>query len=102
MDCERRRAVIERRFFETRLPKVVLDRISRYAGEGRQLRAVFGPEGCRLVAVAAGCVPAVVLRADTHEQFAQLRTAVMLEWERATRLLQGQRRRTSSPEPLPA
>jgi hypothetical protein len=102
MDLERRRAVIERRFFETRLPKPVLDRISRYAQEGRELRAVFGPEGCRLVAVAAGCVPAVVLRTATHEQFAQLRTAVLLEWERATRMLQGRRHGRSSPEPLPA
>lgn len=101
MDGERRRAVIERRFFETRLPKPVMDRISRYAGEGRELRAVFGPDGCRLVAVAAGCVPAVVLRADTHEQFARLRTAALLEWNRATRMLQG-RRRAGTPEPLPA
>jgi len=101
MSFERRRAVIERRFFETRLPKPVMDRISRYAGEGRQLRAVFGPEGCRLVAVAAGCVPAVVLHSHTEEEFAQLRTAVLLEWERASRTLRS-RRRTSSSEPLPA
>jgi hypothetical protein len=101
MKFERRRAVIERRFFETRLPKPVMDRISRYAGEGRQLRAVFGPEGCRLVAVAAGCVPAVVVQAHTQEEFAQLRTTVLLEWKRASRTLRS-RRRTSSSEPLPA
>ncbi len=81
----------ERRFFETNLPKPVVDRISRYAKEGRELRAVFGPDGCRLLAVAGGCIPVVVLRADTPDQFAQLRTAALLEWRRATGALRSRR-----------
>lgn len=84
--------MIERRLFETRLPKPVVDRIGRYAKEGRQLRAVFGPEGCRLLAVAGGRIPVVVLRADTPDQFARLRTAALLEWKRATGPLRGRRR----------
>jgi hypothetical protein len=76
--------VIERRIFETSLPKPVVDRIGRYAKEGRELRAVFGPEGCRLLAVAGGRMPVVVLRANSMDQFAHLRTAALLEWKRAT------------------
>lgn len=83
--------MIERRLFETSLPKPVVDRISRYAKEGRELRAVFGPDGCRLLAVAGGSVPVVVLRAETPEQFARLRTAALLEWKRATGALRGKR-----------
>jgi hypothetical protein len=74
--------VIERRFFEPILPKVVTDRITRYAQEGRELRAVFGPDGCRLMAVTGGQLPAVVLRADNPERFAAMRSAAMLEWSR--------------------
>jgi hypothetical protein len=81
--------MIERRLFDTSLPKAVVDRISRYAREGRQLRAVFGPEGCRLLAVAGGAIPAVVLRAETPDQFARLRTAALLEWKRATAASRG-------------
>jgi len=91
--------VTERRLFETSLPKPVVDRISRYAKEGRQLRAVFGPEGCRLLAVAGGRIPVVVLRADTLDQFARLRTAALLEWRRATGALRGRRRMAADDSP---
>jgi hypothetical protein len=82
----------ERRKFKMSLPKPVADRISRYAAEGRQLRTVFGPQGCRLVAVAVGRVPAVVLRGDAPDQFAEMRSAVLVEWLRIRRRFQKKHR----------
>ncbi|MCW5978831.1 MAG: hypothetical protein KIT09_12175 [Bryobacteraceae bacterium] len=85
-------AVIEQRIIEPSLPKPVIDRVARFAREGRQLRAVFGPEDYRLVATAVGQLPVVVVRAHDPERFAGLRSAVVLEWSRVTRSLAGRKR----------
>lgn len=62
-------------------------RLSRYAREGRQLRAVFGRDGYRLLAVAEGRRPAILLWTTAPEQFALLRNAALLEWSRILRQL---------------
>lgn len=66
------------------LPKAILDRIRRYAKEGRELRVVYGHNGCVLLAVAMGQVPVAVLRSDTREQFTRMRSAALEEWVRAS------------------
>jgi hypothetical protein len=76
--------IIDQRMMEKSLPKPVMDRIGRFAREGRRLRALFGPEGYRLVATAMGHQPVVVVRAGGAEEFAGIRSAVLLEWARAT------------------
>ena len=81
------------------LPRPVVDRISRYAAEGRQLRTVFGSQGYRLLAVTLGRVPAVVLRADNADQFAEMRSAVVEEWLRIRR--RNGRGRRQMRQPLP-
>jgi hypothetical protein len=66
------------------LSKPVIDRIRRYATEGWEPHARYGQDGCLLVAVAMGQIPVVILRSE-REQFAELRSAAMIEWSRATR-----------------
>jgi hypothetical protein len=67
-----------------RLSKPVLDRIRRYATEGWQPHARYGQDECLLVAVAIGQIPVVILR-SARDRFGELRSAVMVEWTRATR-----------------
>ena len=92
-------ALSKRQRFRMSLPRPVVDRISRYAAEGRQLRTVFGSQGYRLLAVTLGRVPAVVLRADNADQFAEMRSAVLVEWLRIRR--QNGRGRRQMRQPLP-
>ena len=68
----------------TTLPKPVLDRINRYAEEGRVLEASYERDYCRLLAVANWQRPAVILRSSAVE-FSQMRSAAQIEWTRATR-----------------
>jgi len=68
----------------TTLPKPVLDRINRYAEEGRVLEASYERDYCRLLAVANWQRPAVILRSSAVE-FSQMRSAGQTEWTRATR-----------------
>ena len=64
------------------LPKAVLDRIHRYAKEGREPLARYEPDGCLLLAIATGQLPVVVLR-STREDFTKIRSAALIEWLRA-------------------
>jgi hypothetical protein len=73
------------------LPKAVLDRIHRYAKEGREPLARYEPDGCQLLAIASGQLPIVVLR-STREDFTQIRSAALVEWLRATQLKASSRR----------
>jgi hypothetical protein len=66
------------------LPKPVLDRIRRYAREGREPRARYGPDGCLLIAFANGQAPVVILR-STRREFSEIRSAALVEWMRAAR-----------------
>jgi hypothetical protein len=68
----------------TTLPKPVLDRINRYAEEGRVLEASYERDYCRLLAVANWQRPAVILRSSALE-FSEMRNAAQTEWTRATR-----------------
>ena len=68
----------------TTLPKPVLDRINRYAEEGRALQASYERDYCQLLAVANWQRPAVILRSSALE-FSEMRSAAQTEWERATR-----------------
>jgi hypothetical protein len=68
----------------TTLPKPVLDRINRYAEEGRVLVASYERDYCRLLAVGNWQRPAVILRSSAVE-FSQMRSAAQTEWTRATR-----------------
>ncbi len=67
------------------LPKPVLDRVRRYAREGRELHARYGHEGCLLLACAMGQLPVVVLRTTSREQFAPMCSAALIEWARAAK-----------------
>lgn len=78
---------IEQRTCEMSLPKPVIDRIGRFAREGRQLRATIGPEGYSLLATAMWQPPVVLARATNAEQFAGIKSAVLLEWSRVRRQL---------------
>ena len=64
------------------LPKTVLQRIHRYAREGRELKAVYKSGESRLLATAFGEMPIVVLRAADAEQFAEMRSEAFMEWRR--------------------
>jgi len=66
------------------LPKPVLDRIHRYAAEGRVLQTSYGEDCCLLLAVASWQLPAVILRSST-DKFAEMRSAAQIEWTRAAR-----------------
>jgi hypothetical protein len=68
----------------TTLPKPVLDRINRYAEEGRVLEASYERDYCRLLAVANWQRPAVILRSSVLE-FTEMRSAAQTEWKRAAR-----------------
>ena len=68
----------------TWLPKPVLDRIRRYAKEGRQPLVRYGQPDCLLLAVAMGQNPVVILR-SSREQFTELRSAALIEWVRVAR-----------------
>ncbi len=68
----------------TRLPKPVLDRINRYAEEGRVLQASYEHDYCRLLAVANWQLPAVILR-SSKDKFTEMRNAAQTEWARAAR-----------------
>ena len=70
-----------------KLPKVIVDRIHRYASEGSRLCAFFGPGDYRLLAVALGEVPVVILRSHSAEQFAQMRSEAFVEWALTSRKL---------------
>jgi hypothetical protein len=80
---------------ETRLPKPVLDRIHRYAAEGRVLQESHGDDGCRLLALANWQFPAVIL-SSPRDKFAQLRNAAQAEWARAARRHRNTRRSFST------
>jgi RNA:NAD 2'-phosphotransferase (TPT1/KptA family) len=66
------------------LPKPVLDRIRRYAKEGREPRARYGHDGCALLAFANGQLPVVILR-SSRKDFTETRSAALVEWTRAAR-----------------
>jgi hypothetical protein len=68
------------------LPKPVLDRIHRYAAEGRVLQVSYGEDGCRLLAVTNWQLPAVILR-SSKDKFAEMRSAAQTEWTRTARNL---------------
>jgi hypothetical protein len=68
-----------------RLPKAVLDRIRRYAKEGREPLARYEPDGCLLLAISTGQLPVVVLR-STREDFTEIRSAALVEWLRAAQM----------------
>jgi hypothetical protein len=74
-----------------RLPKAVLDRIHRYAKEGREPLARYEPDGCLLLAIASGQLPVVVLR-STREDFTEIRSAALVEWLRVAQLKTSPRR----------
>ena len=68
----------------TVLPKPVLDRIHRYAREGREPRVRYGPNDCLLLASAHGQLPVVVLKSSVQE-FPQIRSAALVEWLRVSK-----------------
>jgi len=74
-----------------RLPKAVIDRIHRYAKEGREPLARYEPDGCLLLAITTGQLPVVVLR-STREDFTQTRSLALVEWVRAAPLKASPRR----------
>ena len=67
------------------LPKPVVDRIHRYAKEGRQPGTRLGQDSCSLLALAFGQLPVVILRSNP-KQFTAVRSAALSEWTRAARL----------------
>ena len=68
----------------TTLPKPVLDRINRYAEEGRVLVASYERDHCRLLAVANWQRSAVILRSPI-DKFTEMRSAAQTEWTRVAR-----------------
>jgi len=64
------------------LPRTILDRIHRYAAEGREPKAVYRAGDYRLLAVATGQMPIVIVRAANQEQFADMRSEILVEWRR--------------------
>jgi len=68
------------------LPKPVLDRIHRYAAEGRVLQVSYEEDCCRLLAVTNWQLPAVILR-SSKDQFPEMRSAAQTEWTRVARKL---------------
>ena len=75
----------------SQLPRPVLDRIRRYAQEGREPRARYGSDSCMLLAVAMG-QPSVVILRTTRREFTEIRSAALVEWMRVARLKTGLRR----------
>ncbi len=76
--------IVERHDAASSLPKPVIDRIRRYAREGREPRSRYGHDGCLLMAFANGQAPVVILR-STRREFAEIRSAALVEWMRAAR-----------------
>ena len=70
------------------LSKPVLDRIRRYSKAGWEPHARYGRDVCLLVAVAAGQIPVVILRCARY-QFAELRSAALVEWLRPEQSARG-------------
>jgi RNA:NAD 2'-phosphotransferase (TPT1/KptA family) len=75
----------------SRLPKPVIDRIRRYAQEGREPRARYGHDGCFLLAVTNTQAPVVILR-STRQEFPEIRSAALVEWMRAAQVKSAWRR----------
>jgi hypothetical protein len=75
----------------SQLPRPVLDRIRRYAQEGREPRAQYGTDSCMLLAVAMG-QPSVVILRCTRREFTEIRSAALVEWTRAARVKTSWRR----------
>jgi hypothetical protein len=75
---------LDRHEIGSMLPRPVLDRIRRYAQEGRQPLARYGQDACMLVAVAMGQPNVVILR-TTRREFTEIRSAALVEWMRAAR-----------------
>jgi len=75
-----------------RLPKPVLDRIRRYAKEGRQPGTRLSSDSCSLLALAFGQLPVVIVR-SSPKQFRDIRSAAMVEWSRAAGLKRSSRSR---------
>ena len=75
----------------TTLPKPVLDRINRYAEEGRVLVASYERDYCRLLAVGNWQRPAVILRSSVL-QFTEMHSAAQTEWMRVARRHRNSRR----------
>jgi hypothetical protein len=65
------------------LPKPVIDRIHRYAEEGRTPQTSYEGDCCRLLAVANWQLPVVLLR-STRGNYTAMRRAALSEWTRAT------------------
>jgi hypothetical protein len=70
------------------LPQRIVDRIHRYARDGRGLRVRYGKAGGLLVAFKAGCAPLVIFR-ETGERFIEMRSSALLEWFRAKKQMHG-------------
>ena len=68
----------------TNLPRAVLDRIHRYAEEGRVPQVRYEHDHCYLLAVSKWQPAAVLLRSN-RAQFTGMRAAALTEWARATR-----------------
>ena len=66
----------------TGLPKWIVDRIHRYARDGRALRTRYRNASGLLVALKAGSTPLVVFR-ETGERFFEMRSRALVEWFRA-------------------
>jgi hypothetical protein len=84
----------------TRLPKPVVDRIRRYAEEGRVLHASYEHNCCRLLAMADWQLP-VVLLLSTRGKFTELHSAALTEWTRAARRHRSKSRNTFEASPKP-
>ena len=72
----------------TKLPKPVVDRIRRYATEGRAPLTRSAQGGYQLVATAMGQLPVVILSGTGHE-FTAIRSAALIEWKRAAKRRNG-------------
>jgi len=68
----------------TSLPRAVVDRIHRYAEEGRVPQVRYELDHCLLLAVSKWQLPAVLLR-SSRAQFTGMRAAALTEWARASR-----------------
>jgi hypothetical protein len=69
---------------KARLPRSVVDRIHRYAEEGRVPHVRYERDDCLLLAVANWQLPAVLLR-STRDKFTGMHSAALTEWARVAR-----------------
>ena len=67
-----------------KLSKPILDRIHRYAKEGRQPLARYGHDSCLLLAHTYGQLPVVILK-SRRQEFTEIRSQALVEWMRAAR-----------------